>query len=903
MAMEVQDRLIGYIITAGHLDIEWYQARRSFRFWSAEGFEDLKAAAARGDFVTYVLDGQVFPLEDYLEIAPECGDEMRELVKNGKLSIGPFYTQFDEWLPSAENMIRNCLYGRIKAEAYGGCMRAGYLPDNFGHPMQLPQILNNFNIDSLMFMRGMPEVPGGHPDEFIYEGLDGSRVFACHFRNSYAGAFDIFNKGNDPKQPREVPYYKEYLSFEYHKENALHDDPARIADNLISNVRKNAHLFPSGVIALVSGADHLPPQINVGESVKIANEMQDDIVFIMGTAEGYVREARKRLTAPPIYSMELTGSRYHYILFGALSTRAYLKRENFACEALLERYAEPLTAIASLSGYRDRPLLLDEAWKYLMLNSTHDSIHGSSLDEVHIEMRYRNDGVKQIAAGVIHDTLAYMGRHTRRWWSGQDEAMGVLAYAPAGASFAQPVELWLATDNQPVIFTDESGNALPTQILERERIELNSAGLPRNDMHPAPVFRKALFMQQLTSGKISSFAALPGKPADEMVAASDIYIENEFLRVDVEGALIHLTDKVSGHIWHNLNLLEEEADAGDAWDFSPPWVPGETVLSEAFQFSSKLVEQGAVRSAVELCGVMSVPSHLEADRRSTERVNMPVKLRVTLYKGIRRADIRLTIENTARDHRIRLRVPTGISTGRVLSQGHLAIIDRPVSIPAVTEEWKQPRTQLYPCREWIAVRDSDVGIAIVLKGMYDYEAINNTVTSEPDICVTLLRGFQLMGRLNTIQRAGPASDACDTPDAQCLGAHEIEWAYAPYSPCENNEAPFLPEAQSFLYPPVAHYIRSEPADSAEPPAWQGFDWDAANVQFSAFKKAADDDGYILRFFENQGRQTNVMLPVQPFKRAALSNMNEEILGELDIQHGAVCVRVGAYKAVTIKLYR
>ena len=106
------EKITGFIITAGHLDIEWYQPLNSYRFWTVEALEDLKQAAKRSDFKTYVLDGQVFPLEEYLEVVPEDECEMRELIYSGKLAIGPFYTQFDEWIPSAENMIRNCLYGK-----------------------------------------------------------------------------------------------------------------------------------------------------------------------------------------------------------------------------------------------------------------------------------------------------------------------------------------------------------------------------------------------------------------------------------------------------------------------------------------------------------------------------------------------------------------------------------------------------------------------------------------------------------------------------------------------------------------------------------------------------------------------------------------------------------------------
>ena len=100
---------IGFIVTAGHLDIEWYQPLRSYRFWTIQTFEDLKTAARREDFTTYVLDGQVYPLEQYLKAVPEDEDEMRRLIREKKLAVGPFYTQFDEWLPSAESIVRNCL--------------------------------------------------------------------------------------------------------------------------------------------------------------------------------------------------------------------------------------------------------------------------------------------------------------------------------------------------------------------------------------------------------------------------------------------------------------------------------------------------------------------------------------------------------------------------------------------------------------------------------------------------------------------------------------------------------------------------------------------------------------------------------------------------------------------------
>lgn len=892
-------KTIGYIITAGHLDIEWYQALSSYRFWTTEALEDLKIAAARDDFVTYVLDGQVYPLEEYLEAAPYDEAAMRELIASGKLTVGPFYTQFDEWLPSAENMIRNCLYGKRKADAYGGWMRAGYLPDNFGHPLQMPQILRGFGIDSLMFMRGMPEIPGGHPDEFIYRGIDGSEVVVSHFRESYSGAFDIFKKKIDPIQPRIVPYYDEYLSFEFHKELAEHDDPQRIATNMIANVHRIRERYPSGVIALIAGYDHLPPQINIGESVKCANEMQDEIEFVMGTAEEYVELVKSRMENPAVYDMELIGSRYQNILLGALSTRSYLKRENFACEALLERYAEPLTAIAARLGYPEKPALLDEAWRYMMINSAHDSIHGSSTDEVHVEMQARFMKTHQIAAGVIHDAMAHLGRQTKRWW--KPENRGFLTYAPVITDFAQPAELWLPVGEAGGCVVDAAGNPLPTQVLRHPDVELDAKGRHRNYSNPDYEFKKVLFMHPDVGGDITSYAVEIGRKAEfEPLSGDDSFIENEFVRVDVRNACIHLTDKRSGKTYYNLNLIEEDADAGDAWDYSPAWIPGEVVRSSQFRFESRLVECGCVRAVLELRGEMDLPAKMVGDDRSFERVTMPVTFTVTLWRGVARADVAMTIDNTARDHRIRLRIPANLKTDFVRSQGHLAIIDRPVDRPIPTEKWYQPPTQLLPFREWLAVTDGEAGLAAAFKGMYDYEAVRNPLTGEPDVYVTLLRGVEIMGRANIMQRRVPASKPIPTPGAQCLGVQTMEWSWIPYTASESNKAPFLPLAQSFLYPTVSHAIRSKPVDEQVIAFPANFAWDAANVQYSAFKLANDRDGSILRLYENQGVETTLTLRIDGYSEAWMSDMNEATLDPLPITDGCVTLHFAPYKAVTIK---
>ncbi|MFI3175972.1 MAG: glycoside hydrolase family 38 C-terminal domain-containing protein [Eubacteriales bacterium] len=891
---------VGFVITAGHLDIEWYQPLRSYRFWTVEAIENLKLAAKRDDFKTYVLDGQFYPLEEYLDVLPMEKDSIEKLIEEGKLSIGPFYTQFDEWLPSAESMIRNCLIGKRRCQEFGQWMCAGYLPDNFGHPRQLPQILNGFGINSLLFMRGMPEIVEGHSDEFIYEGIDGSEVLVSHFRESYSGAFDIYKKPVTPIQPREVPYYADYLSFEWHKEIADHNTPVETAKNMVENVQRIAVNYPSQVIPLIAGYDHLPPQINIGDTLKVANEMQDDIEFIMGSVEDYIKMVYEKIDNPERYSMELLGSKYQYVLLGALSTRTYLKRQNFACEALLERYAEPLTVLSETIGYCNRPTLLQEAWKELLLNSAHDSIHGSSVDEVHVEMEARFGATRQIAAGIIHETMEYIGKHHRRWW-GSAQNQGVLVYAPIHTNTKQRMEVWLPIEDKQIVMQAKDGTILPTQVMDREVIEKNGIGKARNDWFPAQVYRKVSFLSQVGTGIDSYKVVECGEPVVNSLMAGENYIENKFIRVDVKNNLLSILDKETGREYHNLNLIQEDADAGDAWDYSPSWIPGKVVKSTEFQFRSKLKMSGTVFATLEVDGVLHVPKCLKGDLRSEEYCEMPITFEVTVTNDTPRVDVKCIFENYAKDHRVRLHVPTGIKSDYVRSQGHLAIIDREIECAKEVTKWWQPPTRLMPCREWVSVSDMKEGLAIGIKGLYDYEAEVNPLTREVELMFTLVRGFDLMGRLNTMQREGYASKAIYTPDAQCLGRQEIEWSYIPFSTQSDEKAPFISEVQKFLYPPVVHAVRSTEEEVLTDSVEGIGIWTENNIQFSALKKNYEEDAYIVRFYENQGISKPVEIFIGDFSEVHLCNLDERPLEDIEVKDGKILVEIGAYKVITVML--
>ena len=58
--------------------------------------------------------------------------------------------------------------------------------------------------------------------------------------------------------------------------------------------------------------------------------------------------------------------------------------------------------------YTQREGTPDASWKYLLQNQPHDSIYGCSVDQVHIDMRYRYDQTMEIGAELLSRSMDWL---------------------------------------------------------------------------------------------------------------------------------------------------------------------------------------------------------------------------------------------------------------------------------------------------------------------------------------------------------------------------------------------------------------------------------------------------------------------------------------------------------------
>jgi len=364
---------IVHLVPHTHWDREWYEPFQTFRLRLVDLVDELLERMEADGRLRFTLDGQCATVDDYLEVRPEAEPLIRRLVAEGRLAIGPWQILMDEFLVSGETMVRNLELGWTRATELGGAMRVGYLPDMFGHIAQMPQMLRRAGIDRAVVWRGVPAAIDRNT--FTWASPDGSAVEA------------------------------EYLVGGYGNGAYLFDVPDRLKTKLAEHVDANESFYGRRSILAMYGTDHAVPSPRLADLVDALNADDSPVVVRMETLAEYAARSEGEATPQdgrPRWTGELRSGARANMLMNVTSARVDVKIACGRAERLLERYAEPLTALHG-AAWPGRPLEL--AWRRVVDNSAHDSICGCSHDEVVAQVLTRFAEADQIGRGVLSRTL------------------------------------------------------------------------------------------------------------------------------------------------------------------------------------------------------------------------------------------------------------------------------------------------------------------------------------------------------------------------------------------------------------------------------------------------------------------------------------------------------------------
>ena len=412
------------VIPHTHWDREWYATFQQFRVRLVHVMDALLNLLERDPSYTHFnLDAQTVVLQDYLEIRPEKREILGKFIRERRLGVGPWYVLPDEFLVSGEALVRNLLLGHRIASEFGHVQKVGYIPDTFGHISQLPQILQGFGIPYAMHFRGLDE--GELKSEVWWQSPDGSRVLLRHLPT---------NMG-------------------YGNASSLAEDVQEAASDLRTFARYETLRAGSSVLLALNGVDHLPAREDLPAILEAANRLfGDEFHFQQASLEDYFEILVKLLGNQPLQmvSGELrdanrTPGRDNRLLPHILSSRIYNKMQNERAQTLLERWAEPWSAITWLEGEEYPGAFLWKAWEWLLQNHPHDLIGGCSIDAVHAQMETRFAWASEIAGEILGESFELLARQFDMSGLKEDEAALVVFNGlpwPLEGGITLDVDLW-----------------------------------------------------------------------------------------------------------------------------------------------------------------------------------------------------------------------------------------------------------------------------------------------------------------------------------------------------------------------------------------------------------------------------------------------------------------------------
>lgn len=895
------------VISHTHWDREWYLPFQEFRWklvslidellealgHSAENVEYPGDKHSEGDdagspeFRCFMLDGQTILLEDYLELRPNRRQALRSYVSAGRIMIGPWYVLPDEFLVSGEALIRNLLLGDSVAREFGEPMRVGYLPDQFGHVSQMPQILRGFGFDSAVIWRGIGDEPG--QTEFLWEAPDGSRVFTLHLPTGY------FNGQQLPLQPEQL------------------------IERVRTVIERLAPLTQSDYVVLMNGGDHQFVQAGLPTALAGANARLEDVEITHYCLPELLEEIKKSLAINnatlAIVQGELRDCRRAHLLPGVYSSRIWIKQRNATCENLLEKWAEPLSAWATVEGptnlqspdaeYGDfdrtsTDATLKLAWKHLLQNHPHDSICGCSVDQVHDEMVARFNWSEGLAEGVARQAMERIVAHvdtsklvaeqlndTRR------EERFVVVFNPVEGPRSDFVTVLLRDiGGESFSIVDERGKRYPCQILVQRNSPVTSVpegelGFVAMDV-PGHGYR---------TFRVDVDVGVPIERTDG-ITDNEKHIENEYFRVEVDEAdgTLRVLDKRANVWYEDLNLFVDGGDAGDEYNYDAPL--SDALVSKPHEPPRvSIADSGPCRVTLRVDLNLQVPRGLSADRasRSNEAVVLPVTAGVTLYPGVPRIDIRTEVDNQAKDHRLRVHFPTGIDVDHSRAEGHFAVERRPVDTVDYSDEWVETPMSTYPQKGFVDISDETHGLMVANRGLPEYEALRSDrgVT----IALTLLRSTGWLSRDDLRSRRGPAGPVIPAPGGQSLGKHVFDYSLIPHSSGWQHASSIArqfgvpmraqPTRNHIGHLPVRHsFVRVEP-DS---------------IVMSSVKLADSGDAVIVRFYNPTHRPVEAKVYLhRRFKTIHLANLREEATDLLARDASEISIAAAPSQIITLRL--
>ena len=935
-----------HLINGTHWDREWRHTAEQSKLRLVDLMDNIiNLLEKKPQYKYFCVDGGTIVIEDYLTIRPENKQRIIDLIKNKRMFVVNWYTLPETNTVAPESLVRNLLLGHKMAKELGGGMKSGYTATSYGQPSQLPQLYNGFGITDAIFYRGTNK----HvlTPLFIWEGADGStldtlRTFDEVTRTNWffyvhgpavlgKGEKDLsytYDKSQLPVHMADMQSYEKAFTLLHEDFDYIHDKAVqkKALDRLMAQAEPYA--IGNHILAL-NMEDNDEPYKYLPELIEDMNKLYPDVKIEQDSLDDYMA-AIKSVAAykKATHHGELRYTTMEYNNFNALlgathSSRIKIKLLNDDCENNLINLAEPLCSFASAFGKEYPRTNLDRAWQWLLKCHAHDSICGAAVDRAHEDMLYNFSLAKTVAEECTNRSVTGLFSliDTKKAFKENDYTMTFFNTLPFERS--EVVEVVFDTPKQKKAAVDigvdgaaqgedfydifdDKGNKIPYVEIARDDIaigverELDTKAIKFNASRKRVLIKVDLpqmgYKTYALRFRAPEFAFHPEiMDGRKLIARDNGTLENDYLKVEINSdGTFDMTDKLTGRTMQKMMYYTDNGEVGSAHiSLLPKRNATYTSLGSCAKIT--MLESNVMRGRYKIETTMVLPAAatVDGEDRSRETKTLPITTELTLEKDSRFLRVKTTLVNEIRDHKLVVNFPSGISAADFVdSESAWDVATRTIKWRDHKDNFEQ-FVPFQPMQNFVDVSDGENGLAILTKGLREYEIADD---KERTIKITLIRTQRAYMTANSKMNV----EELDKYTGQhSFGKMTYEYAVMPHIG-NWEKADLLSYAYAHKVPVKA--IQGVVMDGVLPDTASFITTNAQNeVYVSAIKQAEDGNGMIVRLWNATDKKLNVKVDtILPVKAVTRIKMDETFIGNTNYAGGSFSFDMGAHKIETFR---
>lgn len=555
-----------YAVATSHLDTVWrWNLATTIKEYLPDTLEKNFDLADKYPHYKFNFEG-AFRYQLAEEYYPKHFEYLKGLIEKGSWNVaGSSYENGDVNIPSPEALFRNIIYGNgYFKEKFGKESCDIFLPDCFGFGYALPSIMKHAGLKGFTTQKLSWGSAYGVPfDLGLWQGVDGSKVYACLNAQSYRYKFSGDIRGD-------ISVINKIT------QNAFE-----------SGIPQTLHLYGTGDWG---GAPTEESVQAIEESVE--KNAGSDFEVVSATSDEIFRDLDK---LPKSETARLKTWNNELLMTshgaGAYTSRAMNKRLNAQNENIAD-IAEKMCIAAEANGvYKYPKENLNRAWKRVIQHQFHDDITGTGNMDIYI------DGQSDYYASLSDfetELDGAAGAMANELNTSFVTECGVAVYNPSPfrRKNAVSAHIKLVHNSTFVKVLDATGKEVPSQIIKKSGKEFD-----------------IVFIADVNAMGYAVYDVVPANKACEIktdLAVSLHTLENEKYRVifNKNGDLATVIDKKN-----NINVLDapiKMAGLSDIGDLPyPAWEMRKKDLDKEPEFFAnspefEIIEAGPARIAIKV---------------------------------------------------------------------------------------------------------------------------------------------------------------------------------------------------------------------------------------------------------------------------------------------------------------